>query len=444
MKVKISTSPNFIIIYSILILDFGFTSILNIPVLGVYANYTLVITIAIFLMFFNTIVNNNIYNTLKPYRNYTNAILIIISVFIVVVTLYSYNKYGQRFINYYSCFRTYLYLFLAVPLIFVFTKQNGYEYFLKALTVLTVVYLVFCFINSFYFTLRGSLLFENLTFGLRNDRLRCQVPSSFYIIMPYVLNKIFDEKLNKDKLKWVALFGFFVFFIYYVCMTRMITVALYALIAVTLVVRPKDPNIRRTILILYAIVFIILIVTGQVSNILEYFQSRDETFDQSTIARQKSLQYFRGIAAANPILSMGFVSPTNDYFASIYFGPKLNCFYDDLGISNIYLHYGLFGVVVFSFIILRFTYLFIKIYFINKSEHKALFAGIVLFIIFTQVSLSMFDGQRIMGASVLWALFEYEAYTTSATSQNDRKKRIQIRRNNENHTIQLRMDKSRR
>lgn len=444
MKIKITKSPIFIIISILMVLDMGFAGIFEIPFLKINANMTLVVVIVSLLLFLNTIINTYVYNTLKPYRNYSNIFLIILALSIVAVTLYSYNKYGQTLFNYYTCFRTFLFFTLTTSLIFVFTRQGGYEYFLKFLLVITVIYLILCFINSFHYSLRGYLLWERLQFGLRNDRLRCQAPYSFIILMSYIFNKIFEEKLVKDKIKWIVLLILFYEFLSYICMTRMMSTAFYAFIAFSIVLIPKNSNVRKTILIIYAITAIVLIATGRLSLILAYIQRMDENLSDSTEARINSINYFKSLANANPFFSMGYVSPTNEYFASIYAGKSHSYFFDDVGIINIYLHYGLVGSIPFVIYVARIIYLVIKIYFFNKSPNRMFFIGVLVFTAVSQVSLCIFDGQRIMGAVILWALCEYEAYQSSPKNVRKRNKLIEIRRDNENHTIQLRMDKPRR
>ena len=198
MKVKISKSPILIFVCVIMALEMRFANIFQLPYLRVYANMTLVAIIITTLLFLNTIVNNYIYNTLKPYRSQINIIVLVMTLAIVVITIYSYNKYGQTLFNYFSCFRVQLYFMLTASIIFIFTKQEGYDYFLKILVVMTIIYVVLCFINSFSYTFRGRLIWETLSFGFRKDRLRCQAPFSFVIVVPYVFSKIFTEKLKKE------------------------------------------------------------------------------------------------------------------------------------------------------------------------------------------------------------------------------------------------------
>lgn len=428
MKIKISKSPIFVITFIAMIIAMEFLSIFNIPGFDKNANAVLIVNIVALLLFFNSIVNNYVYNTLKPYRNYTNVFFIILTAAIVAITLYSYNKYGQSLQNYYTCFREFVYFFMAIPLIFVFTKQNGYEYFMKALLVVTIIYVALCFVNSFHYSLRGYLLFEHLQFGLRNDRLRCQAPYSLVVMIPYVFNKIIDEKLKKDKAKWIGILAFFVCFMLYVCMTRMLNTAFYVFLATSIIFIPKNANLRRTILIIYALVFIVLLATGQLSTVWTYLQERDNNLTDSAQARVNSINYFKMYADSNPLFSMGFVSPTNDYYSEIFFGKMRSYFFDDIGIMNIYLHYGIVGSIPFVVFILRVIYLVIKIYFINKSSNKNFFLGMLIFIAVPQVSLCMFDGQRIMGAVLMWALCEYEAYSSSTKAVNKRKPRVKIER----------------
>ena len=444
MKEKFKKSPIFVLLTLAVALDMRFAQIFNIKYLNTNGIMTLIVVIIAALLFFNAIVNNYIYNTLKPYRNYTNFFLILMALSIVIITIYSYNLYGQSFINYFSCFRIYLYFMLAVPILFILSKHDGFEDFMKVMIFLTLLYIFLCFFNSLHLKYLGRLYFKTLQFGMRNGRLRCQIPCTFIFVLPYVFNKMFTEKLKKDKAKWALIFAVFVIFIYYVAMTRMLNMAFYVFLGVSIVLLPKDTNLRRTILIIYLIVLFVLVASGKINAVVAYFQARDTNLNDSAEARMNSIKYFYGFAKNNPLFSMGYVAPTNSYFMSIFSGPKYSFFFDDVGIINVFLHYGIIGTIPFLIYVIRIIYLTVKIYFINKSPNKSYFMGVLIFTSVCQVSLCMFDGQRIMGAVILWALFEFEAYRTSQKSEKEKHKRISIRRNNDNNTIQLRVDKSRR
>lgn len=412
MKIKLKTSPIFIILTGIILVDNGIFTYISLPIISDSVKYTSLVAMAAVLLFINCVANSTISKVLKPYQNSINIYLIIITLFIAIVSIYSYIKYGQTLKDYFLTCRFFLYLFLISPILFIFCKENGYEDLVKTITAVVIIFLLLDLAAAVIYNFTGITVFNAIPFRVRHDRLRIFAPSLFGIAVSYSVFRLFRDKRQLDKLKWVAVLLIIIVYTFYTNMARMYIISILATVLVMYLVRPRAKTNQVIIWFILIVAAVILVESGVVDAFLETFSEDNEELGSSTVARQEAIEYFKQWSNANPIFSMAFVNPTNSYYYAIFFGPDGVCCFDDIGIINMWYHFGIFGVIVAAAMFIRLTYLYIKIYYINRSPNRVFIAGLFVFLLVTQVSLSVFDGQRIFFLVLLWAIFEYEAKTT--------------------------------
>lgn len=415
MKIKLKTSPIFIILTGIILIDNGIFTYISLPVISDSVKYTSLVAMAAVLLFINCVANSSINKILKPYQNSINVYLIIITLFIAIVSIYSYIKYGQTLKDYFLTCRFFLYLFLISPILFIFCKENGYEDLVKTITVIVLAFLLLDLAAAVIYNYTGITVFDAIPFRVRHNRLRIFAPSLFGIAISYSVFRLFRDKRQLDKLKWIAVLLVIIVYTFYTNMARMYIISIIATVLVMYLVRPRAKTNQVIVWFILIVVAFILVESGVIDAFLETFSEDNEELGSSTVARQSAIEYFKQWSDANPIFSMGFVNPTNLYYYAIFFGPDGVCCFDDIGIINMWYHFGIFGVIVVAVMFIRLTYLYIKIYYVNKSPNRVFIAGLFVFLIVTQVSLSVFDGQRIFFLVLLWAIFEYEAKTSQVT-----------------------------
>lgn len=409
MKIKFKTSPIFIILTIILLIDNGIFTYLSLPVISDSVKYTSFIAVTGILLFVNCVANSTISKTLKPYQNSINTYIIIVMIFIAVVSIYSYMKYGQSAKDYFLTFRFYLYFFLVAPFIFIFTKEGGYEDLVRIITISVLIFLLLDLADAVIYNYTRITVFNAISVNLRHGRLRILAPSLFGIGISYCVFRLFRDKRQLDKVKWISAIAIIIVYTFYTNMTRMYFIAIIATFLVMYLVRPRAKTNQVIVWFILIVIAFLIVQTGLLGAFLETFSESNEELGSSTVARQNAIEYFSQWTEANPIFSMGFVNPTNLYFSRIFFGPEITCCFDDIGIINMWYHFGILGVIVATVLFIRLIYLFIRIYFINRSKNKVFIAGLFTFLITTQVSLCVFDGQRILFLVFLWAIFEYEA-----------------------------------
>ncbi len=420
MKLRVSTSPIYNLILLVSIMDCGIFTMLSIPILKEYGYRTVIIVLISGILFINCIANKKVNDSLKPYQAFINVYIILLAIFIGVVTIYSYNKYGQGPVELFNCFRGFLPLLFISPLIYVFISQNGYDKILKAVITIVLVVIAVKFLVAVIYNISGTNILPGVNINLRYGRARIPAPTLFGVAFVYVTYKIFEEKLQKNKLKWLAVLIVIYVYEFYVHMTRMYIIAVIVTTIVMILLRPRPKTNQVFVWAGFIAVVAILYFSGLFTDLSTLFADDNEETGASTIARQYAIEYFQQYPKANPLFAMGFVCPTTTYYTRIFSGPTGNCHFDDLGIINMWYHYGILGVILALVLVIRLFYLFIKIYYFTNSKNKLLIAGILSFFIVTQISLSVFDYQRVFFLVFIWAIFEYEAFT----SYNPEKRKV--------------------
>ena len=92
------------------------------------------------------------------------------------------------------------------------------------------------------------------------------------------------------------------------------------------------------------ILLAVLYFSGLIPRFLATFTETGGEYGGSTLARQYSARYFSGVAKDQPIFGLGFLSPKRYENFWIYFGPSGTAYLDDLGIRNMFYHYGVLGI----------------------------------------------------------------------------------------------------
>lgn len=417
MKIKVSTSPIYNLILFIAIIDCGFFAALQIPFIGDWGVCRTMFAAVAIGLFVNCIANKKINNALKPYNNFINFYTILIMLFIVIVGIYSYIQYEQTFLNIFVCYRNFLFMFLISPLIYIFTKQNGYDKLIRVLVVLVFVYITIEIFVALFYNVTGILLIEKMKFGFRNGRLRCTDPELFSIAVPYVAFRFFKEKKAEKRVVWFLIFSYVFFYLIYVNMTRILIVSVLVCFLVVGLFKPRPKSTQFVVWVFAGLGILLLVVSGVLGNFIGSFSQTNTETGGSTYARQFAVEYYSTYTHKNPIFSMGFVCPTNDYFKAIFNGPNSICSFDDLGIRGMWYHFGILGVILAVVIFIRLFYLFIKSYYIKKSDNRLFIAGLLAYLVISQVSLSAFDIQRTIMFTIIWAIFEYEAHTDRENKQ---------------------------
>lgn len=411
MKLKVSTSPYTYFLLLMTVMDAGYFVLLNIPGLRETGYVRMGLLVVAALLAMNCYINKTIYRTLRPYYNYLNVFVLYLAVFYVAHFIYGMVHYTQKITSIISV-SSYLGIFLLIYLfLYVFQIDGGYDRILKPLSWITHLYMLAITLRAFVYNQTGRDLMPYLGQLSRSGRLRYGIPALCGVLFLYYFYKLLQrDTLIKRKLLYIALLAFTVFYLYYICMTRMYVIA-FSLSALVIFLCKKRPKNKQIVMVCVAILLLaVLYFSGLIPRFLATFTQASSEYGGSTLARQYSATYFSGVAKDQPIFGLGFLSPKRYENYWIYFGPFGTAYLDDLGIRNMFYHYGVLGIGLVVLSLGRMVYLVMRLLTCRDYPRKALMLGLTVFFGCMCVSLCPFDTVRLLGLIFTWSMVEYDAH----------------------------------
>lgn len=431
MKIKYNKSPIYNIILFVFITVAGLFEIVSFPILSdENLQYGIVFIFSVGL-FLNAMINTRIRNITKTYSMYFYAFLIYLAVFIIVHCFYGAIHYDEGLKSLYAPAKFFGFFFLFVPLIYTIHINNGYEQLLRNIAVATLIIMAFKTLKAFAFNFAGINILNAIDSDTRYSRLRMGFPVFGPLVFMYFIDKILNTKINKRKYYlYLAIIAYFLFYLIYINMTRMNIIGYILTLAVMILFRKRPKNKQIVIVIAVAFAATVLLTSNIFENFVATFSETDAELGVSTIARNNSNEYFKQFPKQNLFLGMGFLSVDTPIREALFSGAEGVFHLDDLGIKNMYYHYGITGIILAVLVLGRMLYIAIYIIFFSESKNKLLITGITVFITFTQPSLCIFDGQRMTSLILYWAIFEYEYAHNKKIKQKFDIKNILSRRRN--------------
>lgn len=409
MKIKYNKSPIYNIILFISITIAGIFNIISLPVISdlqMQYNITFVLAIA---LFFNSIANNKIRTTVKTYSMFFYAFLVYVALFVIVHSFYGAIHYNEGLRSIYATAKFFLLLVLFIPFIYIIHINNGYEQLLRNIATVTLVIMAFKTLKAFAFNFAGINILGAISSGIRYNRLRSGFPVFGPISFIYFVDKLINTKFNKKIFYfYLAIVSYFIFFVIYINMTRMNIIGYILTFTIMLLIKKRPKNKQILAILTIGILAAVLLTSDLFNNFVSSFSETDAELGASAKAREIADEYFPQFPQKNPLLGMSFLCPDTPLRSAIFFSPTGSCCLDDMGIINMYYHYGISGIIFSVLALGRLLYLAIYIIFFSNSNNKLTIIGITAFVAFTQPSLCIFDGQRILSFVVYWAIFEYE------------------------------------
>lgn len=409
MKIKYNKSPIYNIILFITITTAGIFNILSLPVISdIQMQYNITFILAVGL-FFNSIINKRITAITKIYTTYFYAFSVYLLLFLIVHCFYGSIHYNEGLRSLFGTAKYFIIMVLFVPFIYIIHINNGYEQLLRNIAAVTLVIMAFKTLKAFAFDFAGISIFNSIASDFRYGRLRTGFPVFGPISFIYFVNKLLSTK-NRKKIYYVylAIVAYFLFFLVYINMTRMNIIGYILALTIMILVKKRPKNKHIVIIFAVAIAAVFLISTDLFNDFVSSFSESDAELGESALTRRLANEYFQQFPKDNSILGLGFLNPDTPLRVMIFTGPEGRYYLDDLGIRNMYYHYGISGIILAVLVLARMLYLAVYIIFFSNSKNKLIITGITVFIAFTQPSLCIFDGQRILSLVIYWAIFEYE------------------------------------
>ncbi len=408
-KIKINRSPIFNLICVVLLIDSSILKDLQIPILQ-KDNVGFLIGIMIsFALLINHIMNTSINSLTRPCMNYYYFYLIVWVIFVVTVSAFSIFKYDETITDMIKCIKYYYPLLLFPPLVYVFIKQDDYKGILNFLLTVTILVISIRLFKAVIYNFGGRLILGNIQYSFRSDRMRIGMTTAVGVAFVYSICRFTNiKKINLSKIMYGFSMCLILFYTFYTNMTRMYIVAIVVAFTVTIIFKRRPINKEILLLIGIGAVAVAGVLSGTINTFIESFSSQSSVETAlSTIARNNANDYFRGIVDNNPIFGMGFVSPNDLRLSMIFFGPDLTACLDDLGLINMWYHYGVFGIIIVGALFARWIHLALRLLISKSFEEKQFIFGIIAYNVCLIPSLSIFDAQRFIMIPLIWALLEY-------------------------------------
>lgn len=346
----------------------------------------------------------------KECRFINKYIIAIMVCILIPQTIYG-SFLGQTVNEYIDAVKGLTYIFLAIPVLKLFLRENGIDKVLNMITFFTVISLGILFINSFALNKLGTSLLPFDYFQMpstgRNDRLRLFLISDFLsFVAIYAFSNLF-HKNSKKKLFYITAFAVTVGAEMYIEQTRMILMSIMVscVIIFTLWVQKKQYKV-----LLY-ILAVALIGYGLIDNwfvgLFSSFSVSDSSTGVSTIYRTIELRYAGQMILENPILGTGMVS---DYLIPVTMSGNYVMFdHTDIGLIGSITYIGFIGTAVLFIVpYIRFFKCVLRMPASKRKTRDYYFiSGLLTFITVTSLTILITDNARIFVWPFILAVFEY-------------------------------------
>ncbi len=408
MKIKYNSSIIYNITLFMIMVSCGLFCIISMPILRSAAmQYSIVFVISVGL-FFNSIINKKIKNATKAYTTYFYIFLFYLAIFLFIHCLYGVIKYDQGIRSIYGAAKYFAYFLMFVPFIYILESNNGYETLLKDISIIMLIVTAFKALKALVYNIAGISILNWFESSIRYGRTRIMLMGFGALSFIYFTNKLLNSSPKKRNFYgYLAADLFLIFYILYIDMTRMDIIGYAAAFTVMLIAKKRPKNKQIVSVILIIIVAALILSSGMFENFVESFSRESDELGLSSVVRDLARDYFRQFPKSNMLLGLGFLNPDTAARTAVFFGKDGVYCLDDLGIANMYYHYGILGIILAVLVLGRMLFCAVNII-LSNSKNKLIIIGITVLIASTQASLCIFDGQRMLNLVLYWAIFEYE------------------------------------
>ena len=340
------------------------------------------------------------------------SILLIISIFIGIYI--ASIRYGYNFSNIFFVSRQYVWIMLFwFPLTLFIQRQKNFDKVIKnivnilvlSLSIRSFVWGIYTFGNLELFPtiLRefGDLWFRNETV-IRVDGTPL---IGIGLLLSYYQYSKTRSQLNLLKTIFILSYALFV------AQTRILSITLiFALMVMHLA--NKDNKLRKlkvfTVSLIGLLMSLVILFLDKISMFWDSMASKQ---DLGIGFRFWEIRYYQSILLPNNWkFGMGALTSSNpeaQYILNGANGSKM--FLDDLGIYELYFQFGLISLLLYGFLIYKLIDL------IRKLNHemlmeRSLLMGILVYVIFSMISLNIYGIQRSFSLSIILAIMFYVDY----------------------------------
>lgn len=387
----------------------GVLLLLPIEIIGRYKLRLLIVAAGIFL----SVATLFAISGKKEQAEYRYAVCYLIpyTAVIAFTFFYSWIRYNYGLGSLVKFMTHYLYVFMAIPIIYIFHYDRGCKKFLRLLTGIVMLMLLLRFASWYLYNYRGITVFGRLLFQYkewtRDGVQRIEAGMLYGVALVYC--SIYAWKGNR-RLLYKCFLLFMIAFLVLATKVRFQTaVSLLTILVVYCFREPKlgDYAALRRAALLIAVV-ILVFATGIVGRVVSLVSVSGQYGAQTLVRIQGIAHYFSLMADQHAFLGLGFLD--NDYpevkemMARTIRSPY---YLDDIGVFGGIAQFGLLALFLFGVLYFQAIRVCYKCYRNKSNRYFALMMGITTYMIVSSLLLNPFDVQRSFDVPLYIAIISY-------------------------------------
>lgn len=350
----------------------------------------------------------------KLYKSTMSYILLSIFLFFIPQFIYTSVKYNLTINDYFTTAIKYFFIVWSFPILYLISKDNGYEKILKKINFVVILGYISILGNAILKNYFAFSLFKVMKWAIKDGKIRLLNLSAFMpLVLIYNWNKIINNEAKKKN--WISLIILLLVTVY-VEQTRFQIIAIAATMALMYLFK-KRKSMKNTLLYFITILLIILsLASGWAGNYISQFS--EEKNGISTSYRMNELNFYLERFNKNKLFGIGLIPQDKIY--SIY---RISS-YGDMNPDDI----GIFGSlgVIGSGVVLLFIIPMIRWFSISKkvlntegmSKDGTLLMGMFIYLLVSSITLFVLNFQRIPLFPFCIAIFEYYNYLLKNRGDN--------------------------
>lgn len=344
------------------------------------------------------------YDATKWIKRY--GIIVMVMLFVHFIYAFIVNGVAKGVFLRSACY--YLIFIFAFPLVYVFDYDDGTEKFWKMLNAIVVVWDISLIAQAVIYNSTGTIispyLLDRGMYGnnIRNNMLRLEMRSMSHIMIIYNFDKCYNQE-ERGKFKYLLLAILGIFTMFYVEKTRGYYIAVLLSIAVLLICYNRKLRKFLFTFLLVIVVIVVLWKTNAIGNLYNSLFNDNNVTDATGLVRLRGYEIILEKLRHNPLWGFGFQT-SGDWFS--YNG--IITYFNDNGFVGLLGQIGVWAVLVFGFMIVRFGYVIFDLFRKKSFRQATLFLGLYVYLIGTAPSLICYWNTTCLLCPVLWAVIEYE------------------------------------
>lgn len=374
---------------------------------------------------------------LKPYIGFMKKYLVVVEISIILISFYTIIAYPKNsLITTYGFASYYLYAFLAVPILYIYAVEGGYEGLFRLFNIIAIGMYIVTIINGLSYMRTGRLLsYSSLDLSgelIRDGKVRLSSGALGFLMIIYNVYKLYCLRRSERKKIWVPVISVILGFlsIYFTGNSRVMLMTLFASVGVLIFL--GDGSEKKKLVTIVAVIagIVILFGCGVIEKMLSSFSSTGE-LGGSSIARIGAYKYYWDRFINNPLFANGFVGDEKYYdivhgTSGIYYQTVyVRFFYDDVGIVGQLAILGIFILGIYIWPLFRIIKIGIRTCKNYLYSNGKLVMALACYLVCTTPTLIVLDAGRVIAFPIILATTEF-IYTTYLERYKRNEKSIKV------------------